>query len=144
MGLTGWVGSAGGVGLTGGGSGLCRATTGTHVRACPCACSPPHPLPPVRCSHCSLSLTPPSLTPPSPPQALDKDSNGTIEVADLKKFIQTVCREAQLQVGACGGLGAGAGGERGGWGCGLWEGGGNVGERVGRRWRPGAAVGVLV
>ncbi|PNW85997.1 hypothetical protein CHLRE_03g203457v5 [Chlamydomonas reinhardtii] len=30
--------------------------------------------------------------------ALDKDSNGTIEVADLKKFIQTVCREAQLQV----------------------------------------------
>ncbi|KAG2436675.1 hypothetical protein HXX76_006203 [Chlamydomonas incerta] len=30
--------------------------------------------------------------------ALDKDANGTIEVHDLKKFIQTVCREAQLQV----------------------------------------------
>ncbi|KAG2439674.1 hypothetical protein HYH02_010555 [Chlamydomonas schloesseri] len=30
--------------------------------------------------------------------ALDKDANGTIEVADLKKFIQTVCREAELQV----------------------------------------------
>ncbi|KAG2497685.1 hypothetical protein HYH03_004422 [Edaphochlamys debaryana] len=31
-------------------------------------------------------------------KALDKDSNGVIELYDLRKFIQTVCREAGMEV----------------------------------------------
>ena len=51
-------------------------------------------------------------------QALDKDSNGSIELVDLRKFIQTVCAEAQMEVGSWGALGDGRRGKGPGAGAG--------------------------